>query len=88
MCPRPRRSGAQLSRLSVLLGVAATATMALAVLTNVWIFTHEPVRMPNSDATVAATFKIGFWKVCSHFKRGANMTRREYPLRFLQPDTG
>jgi hypothetical protein len=80
MCPRPRerRSGAQLSRLSLLLGFVSTATLITAFVSNVWIYTKEPVKLPNVDVATTVTFKIGFWRVCPQLKRAPNMTRREY----------
>jgi len=84
MCPRPRerRSGAQLSRLSLLLGFVSMATLVTAFVSNVWIYTREPVKLPNVDLATTVTFKIGFWRVCPQLKRAPNMTRREYkPFR-------
>ncbi|XP_022185176.2 uncharacterized protein LOC111044357 [Nilaparvata lugens] len=66
--------GSWLSRLGVLLGMASLVTLLTAFVSNVWLFTREPVYLPAPHAHISTTitFKIGLWRVCPTLKRPNN----------------
>jgi hypothetical protein len=70
------RSSSALSWLGILWGVLSLVTLLTAFVSNVWLFTREPVRLPNSDISTSITFKIGLWRVCPTVRR-ANISQRE-----------
>jgi hypothetical protein len=72
------RSSTALSWLGILWGVLSLVTLLTAFVSNVWLFTREPVRLPNSDISTSITFKIGLWRVCPTVRR-TNISQREYP---------
>jgi hypothetical protein len=73
------RSSTTLSWLGILWGVLSLVTLLTAFVSNVWLFTREPVRLPNSDVSTTVTFRIGLWRVCPSVRR-ANVTQRKYYL--------
>lgn len=66
-----------LSRLGVLWGLAALATLLTAFVSSSWLYTREPVTLPNSDITTSVGFRIGLWRICPTVRR-INSTIREY----------
>ncbi|XP_044733277.1 uncharacterized protein LOC123295881 [Chrysoperla carnea] len=58
-----------LSRLGILWGMCALATLLTAFVSNVWVYTKEPVKLPNADVTTSISFRIGLWRVCPSVKR-------------------
>uniref|UniRef100_A0A1Y1JRZ9 Voltage-dependent calcium channel gamma-5 subunit n=3 Tax=Photinus pyralis TaxID=7054 RepID=A0A1Y1JRZ9_PHOPY len=58
-----------LSRLAVLWGLLALATLLIAFVSGSWLYTKEPITLPNSDVTTVITFRIGLWRVCPSIKR-------------------
>lgn len=66
-----------LSWLGVLWGLLSLATLLTAFLSNVWLYTKEPIRFSNNDILTTVTFKIGLWRICPTFKR-ANATPCKY----------
>lgn len=71
------RSSTTLSWLGILWGVLSLVTLLTAFVSNVWLFTREPIRLPNSDTSTSITFKIGLWRVCPTVRR-PNNSLREY----------
>lgn len=72
------RSGENaLSRLGVLWGLAALVTVLTAFVSSSWLYTREPVTLPNSDITTTVAFRIGLWRICPSIRR-INSTIREY----------
>lgn len=67
-----------LSRLGVFWGALSLATLLTAFLSNVWLFTREPVRLPNSDIATTITFKIGLWRVCPTVHRPNSTHRKNF----------
>ncbi|XP_021937039.1 uncharacterized protein LOC110838291 [Zootermopsis nevadensis] len=63
------RSSTALSWLGILWGVLSLVTLLTAFVSNVWLFTREPIRLPNSDISTSITFKIGLWRVCPTVRR-------------------
>lgn len=73
------RSGeAALSRLGVTWGFAALVTMLTAFTSSSWIYTKEPVTLPNSGIPTSIHFKIGLWRICPTVKRPVNHTIRKF----------
>lgn len=66
------RSSTTLSWLGILWGVLSLVTLLTAFVSNVWLFTREPIRLPNSDTSTSITFKIGLWRVCPTVRRPNN----------------
>lgn len=71
-------SSKALSRLGLLWGLLSLATLLTAFVSNVWLYTKEPIRL-NNDVSTTVTFKIGLWKVCPTYKR-TNVTHCKYTI--------
>lgn len=65
-----------LSRLAVLWGLLALATLLIAFVSGSWLYTKEPITLPNSDVTTVISFRIGLWRVCPTVKRVNGTTRK------------
>lgn len=75
------RSSTTLSWLGILWGVLSLVTLLTAFVSNVWLFTREPIRLPNSEASTSITFKIGLWRVCPTVRRPNNSQSEYFILR-------
>ncbi|XP_046667099.1 uncharacterized protein LOC124358894 [Homalodisca vitripennis] len=62
-------SSGSLSRLSITVGLLSLVTLVTAFVSNVWVFTREPVTLPNTHSSTTITFKIGFWRACPSVKK-------------------
>ncbi|XP_075231717.1 uncharacterized protein LOC142330377 [Lycorma delicatula] len=64
-------SSGSLSRLGVFFGLVSFVTLLTAFVSNVWLFTREPVHLPapQNHISTTITFKIGLWRVCPSLKR-------------------
>ncbi|CAH0769842.1 unnamed protein product [Bemisia tabaci] len=58
-----------LSRTGILIGLISVVTLVTAFVSNVWLFTKEPILLPNSNVPTTVSFKIGLWRVCPSIKR-------------------
>ncbi|KAI5723242.1 hypothetical protein M8J76_003315 [Diaphorina citri] len=58
-----------LSSVSLLCGFLSLGTLLTAFVSNVWIYTKEPVKLPSSDIQTTVLFRIGLWRVCPTYKR-------------------
>ncbi|KAL1452575.1 hypothetical protein WDU94_006793 [Cyamophila willieti] len=58
-----------LSGLSILCGLLSLGTLLTAFVSNVWIYTKEPVLLPSTDLQTTVSFRIGLWRVCPTYKR-------------------
>lgn len=70
------------SGLGVAVGAVALTALVTGFVTNVWLYTKEPVSLPNNQPPTTVTFKIGFWRVCPALNKG-NYTIREYSFDWL-----
>lgn len=77
------RSSTTLSWLGILWGVLSLVTLLTAFVSNVWLFTREPIRLPNSETSTSITFKIGLWRVCPTVRRPNNSQREYLILKLL-----
>ncbi|XP_068911360.1 voltage-dependent calcium channel gamma-7 subunit-like [Tenebrio molitor] len=66
MCCKSRGA---LSRLGLLWGLLALATLLIAFVSGSWLYTKEPVTLPNTQAITSISFRIGLWRVCPSVKR-------------------
>ncbi|KAJ8875133.1 hypothetical protein PR048_023026 [Dryococelus australis] len=69
-------SSKSLSRLGIACGALSLATLLTAFVSSVWLFTREPVRLPNSEQATSITFRIGLWRVCPTVNK-VNFSQRE-----------
>lgn len=72
------RAPENVSRTSVVFGVASLAILLTGFVTGSWVTTREPYRVPGTDgAYTAAAFRIGLWKICPTLRK-TNSTMSEY----------
>lgn len=71
-------SRAALSRLAVLWGLLALVTLLVAFVSGSWLYTKEPITLPNSEVTTIITFRIGLWRVCPTIRKVNVSTIRKY----------
>ncbi|XP_054257088.1 voltage-dependent calcium channel gamma-7 subunit-like [Macrosteles quadrilineatus] len=62
-------SSGSLSRLGITLGLLSLVTLVTAFVSNVWVYTQEPVIVPVTHASTTITFRIGFWRACPSVSR-------------------
>lgn len=62
-------SSGSLSRLGISVGLLSLITLVTAFVSNVWLYTKEPITLPNSQILTTITFRIGFWRVCPSLKK-------------------
>ncbi|XP_026677707.1 uncharacterized protein LOC113466466 [Diaphorina citri] len=74
-----------LSSVSLLCGFLSLGTLLTAFVSNVWIYTKEPVKLPSSDIQTTVLFRIGLWRVCPTYKR-INSTIGKSQLESYQLD--
>uniref|UniRef100_T1HGD0 Uncharacterized protein n=1 Tax=Rhodnius prolixus TaxID=13249 RepID=T1HGD0_RHOPR len=60
MCMR----GVCSSGLAVGVGLVSLTALVTGFVSNVWLYTREPVSLPNNQPPTTITFRIGFWRVC------------------------
>lgn len=79
MCGGP----SAVSRLGVVCGIAALGTLLTAFVGGAWLYTREPVTLPNSEVNTVLSFRIGLWRICPSVKRPPNYTIRKFFYIFI-----
>ncbi|XP_057663808.1 voltage-dependent calcium channel gamma-5 subunit-like [Diorhabda carinulata] len=63
------KSRGVLSRLGLLWGLFSLAALLIAFISGSWLYTKEPVLLPNSLISTSVSFKIGLWRTCPSVKK-------------------
>ncbi|CAH0545641.1 unnamed protein product [Brassicogethes aeneus] len=80
MCCKSRGA---LSRLGLIWGLFALAALSIAFLSGSWLYTREPVTLPNSRVATSISFRIGLWRVCPSVKRVNSSTRGYSKVQYI-----
>ncbi|XP_073995908.1 voltage-dependent calcium channel gamma-5 subunit-like isoform X2 [Rhodnius prolixus] len=75
MCMR----GVCSSGLAVGVGLVSLTALVTGFVSNVWLYTREPVSLPNNQPPTTITFRIGFWRVCPA------LNKTNYTIRLPSP---
>ncbi|XP_050422446.1 uncharacterized protein LOC126834516 [Adelges cooleyi] len=57
------------SRTSVVFGVASLAILFTGFVTGSWVTTREPYKVPGTEMYTVVAFRIGLWKICPTIKK-------------------